>query len=232
MQLEKQENLLKAQINKILNRDQNKELNLPLGYELNIGEVDIPKKRLLEKAYQESPHLLIDLLKTEKQEHNFSLAKQGYIPDFSIMADYTEIGDGTTDLVKDGRNAWMVGIGVKVPFWFWKVNSEIKSEKLNLEAQQYQTLDKKDFLEFKIEDLFFKLKTEKKLIDLYNNVIVPQSQHNFSVSRTGYESGALDFLSFLDAERNLISIKIAALKQRVDYLNTAAQLEYIIGEDL
>ncbi|MCF7916772.1 MAG: TolC family protein [Candidatus Omnitrophica bacterium] len=232
LQLKRQENLLRAQINKTLNRSQKKELNLPLGYELKVKELLVSKKELLEKAYQASPHLLVDILKRAKQEEKFSLAKQGYLPDFSIMADYIEIGDETTNLAKDGRDAWMVGVGIKIPLWFWKINSEVKSEKLNLEAEKYQVLDKENFLEFKIEDLWFKLKTEEQLIDLYENVIVPESQHNFSVSRTGYESRALDFLSFLDAERNLISIKIAALKQRVDYLNTIAQLEYIIGEDL
>ena len=61
---------------------------------------------------------------------------------------------------------------------------------------------------------------------------MPQAEHNFSVSRIGYEGGEVDFLNWLDAERNLISIKIAKLKQTVDFKKVIAQLEYIVGEDL
>ncbi|MBU2266184.1 MAG: TolC family protein, partial [Candidatus Omnitrophica bacterium] len=230
--LNQQKNLLRAQINRILNRPQDSYLNLPLGFRLLSQEIEIEKKELIDKAYSESPHILIDLLLLEKQKDKFSLAKQGYIPDFGIVAEYIEVGSGTTMLDKDGQDAWMVGFNVNVPLWFWKVRSEVAAEKARLEAQEYKLGDKESFLSFKIEDLSFKLDTERQLIDLYENVILPESMHNFSVSRIGYENGAVDFLSFLDAERNVISIKIAELKQTIDYLKTLAQIEYIIGEDL
>ncbi|MCF7908072.1 MAG: TolC family protein [Candidatus Omnitrophica bacterium] len=232
LKLNKQKNLLRAQINRILNRPQNSYIKLPLGFRLLAQRVNIDKNELLDKAYAESPHIIIDLLMLEKQKDKFSLAKQGYIPDFGIMAEYIDIGGGTTNLENDGQDAWMIGFQVKVPLWFWKVRSEISSEKAKLEAQEYQVEDKENFLSFKIEDLHFRLETEEQLIDLYKNVILPESMHNFSVSRIGYEDGVVDFLSFLDAERSVISIKIAELKQTVDYMKTVAQIEYIIGEDL
>lgn len=230
--LKRQKNLLRAQINRIIDRSQDNYISLPLGFELLSQKVKIAKVDLLDKAYAESPHILIDLLLLEKQKDKFSLAKQGYRPDFGFMAEYIDIGGGTTDLDNDGQDAWMVGFQVKVPLWFWKVRSEVKSAKKEFEAQEYKVQDKENFLAFKIEDLFFKLNTEEQLIDLYENVILPESLQNFSVSRIGYENGVVDFLSFLDAERNIISIKIAQLKQKVDYLKTVAQIEYIIGEDL
>jgi len=148
------------------------------------------------------------------------------------MADYIEIGEGETTSPDDGKDAWMVGVGLRIPLWFWKIKSEIKSEKLQTEAQEYKLVEKEDYLSFKVEDLYFKLKTEEQLIDLYDNVILPQAEQNFSVSRIGYENNKIDFLNWLDAERNLISIKIAKLKQAVDYKKTLAQIEYIVGEDL
>ncbi|UCC95618.1 MAG: TolC family protein [Candidatus Omnitrophota bacterium] len=230
--LRKQENLLRAQINRILDRPQGTAIDIPLGYTPTPKELQMEKTVLLEKAHSESPHILLERIALQKQDYKFSLAKQGYIPDFSIMAEYIEIGEGKTSSANDGKDAWMVGLSVRVPLWFWKIRSEVESEKKKRDAQKFVFEDKENFLSFKIEDLFFRLKTEEQLVDLYENVILPQAEHNFSVSRIGYESGSVDFLSFLDAERNLISIKIAELKQIVDYKKTIAQLEYIIGEDL
>ena len=232
LNLKRQENLIVARINRILNRPQGRRLKLPLGHEFSIPPFKIEKSVLLDKAFKESPHILLDKLSLERQDYKVSLAKQGYIPDFGIMAEYIDIGDGTTNLSGDGKNAWMVGVSVRIPLWFWKIRSDVKSAKFKRDAQRYKFRDKESFLSFKIEDLFFKLKTEEQLIDLYTNVILPQANHNFAVSRIGYENGSVDFLNWLDAERNLISIRIAKLKQIVDYKKTIAQLEYIVGEDL
>lgn len=227
-----QKNLMLAQINRILNRPQGQPLEIPLGYEVQAGGFGMEKNQLLEKAYNESPHILIDKVGVEKQKEKLSLAKQGYLPDFTIMAEYIEIGSGQTSAAGDGQDAWTIGLGVRIPLWFWKVRSEVEAEKFRLDSKKYKQEEKEDFVSFKIEDLFFKLKTEEQLIDLYENVILPQAEHNFSVSRIGYEGGEVDFLNWLDAERNLISIKIAKLKQTVDFKKVIAQLEYIVGEDL
>ncbi len=227
-----QKNLLLAQINRILNKQQGQPLDIPLSYKLGKSILGLNKDQLLEKSYKESPHILIDRLGVQKQEEKLSLARQGYLPDFTIMAEYIEIGSGETVSADDGQDAWTIGLGVRIPLWFWKVKAEADSERFRLESKKYKYEEIENFVSFKIEDLFFKLNTEEQLIDLYENVILPQAEHNFSVSRTGYESGEVDFLNWLDAERNLISIKIAKLKQVVDYKKTIAQLEYIVGGDL
>lgn len=232
LNLGRQENLIGAQINRIIDQPQGEEIAVLLGYKLNIKYLKISKGALLEMALKESPHILLDKLGLERQSHKLSLAKQGYIPDFSIMAEYIDIGEGTTNSSNDGENAWMIGVSVRVPLWFWKIRSDVKSAKLKRDAEEYKFQDKRSFLSFKIEDLFFQLTTQEQLIDLYGNVILPQAEHNFSVSRTAYEDGSVDFLNWLDAERNLIAIKIAKLKQEVDYKKIIAQIEYIVGEDL
>lgn len=232
LNLMRQRNLLRAQINRVLNKPQEERLELHLGYKLLASEFGTRKDVLLDKAFKESTHILLERIGVEKQEQKLSLAKQGFLPDFTVMAEYIEVGSGETTAAEDGQDAWMIGVGVKVPLWFWKIKSDIKSEEFRLESKKYSFEEKENFLSFKIEDSFFKLKTEEQLVDLYENVLLPQAEQNFSVSRIGYEGGEVDFLSWLDAERNLISIKIAKLKQVVDYKKTIAQLEYIVGEDL
>jgi outer membrane protein TolC len=230
--LEKQENLLRAQINKLLNWPQDKVFSLPPDYGPTINLIEAQKIALLEKSLSDSPLVLLDKLGLESQEFRLSLARQEYIPDFGLMADYIDIGEGTTNLANDGEDAWMVGLSVTLPLWFWKINSDIETEKLKLDAQEDSLEEKENFLSFKVEDLYFKLNTNYQLIDLYQNVILPQAQQNFSTSRVSYEQGQVDFLNWLDAERNLIKVKLATVKQVVEYKKIIAQLEYIVGQDL
>lgn len=230
--LKKQQNFLNAQINKLLSRSQDKKIIIPVGYKLSPQLIKEDKEVFLEKGLKESPLVLLDKLGIEKQSFKLSLVRQQYLPDFGLMVDYIDIGDETTNLPNDGEDAWMVGISVTFPLWFWKINSDIKSEKLKVDSVRSKFEDKENFLSFKIEDLYFKLTTNYQLIDLYENVILPQAQQNFSTSPIAYEQGQVDFLNWLDAERNLINIKIASIKQVVSYKKTIAELEYVIGIDL
>jgi outer membrane protein TolC len=171
-------------------------------------------------------------LGVEEQEHKLSLAKQEYIPDIGLMGDYMPIGDGTTSLSNDGNDAWSIGGSLDFPLWFWKINSNIKSERLKYESEKNRYADKENFIALKVEDLYFKLKSNYQLVDLYENVIVPQAQQNFSTSRISYEGGEVDFLSWLDAERNLIKLKVESVRQSADYKKVIAQLEYVAGQQL
>ena len=79
---------------------------------------------------------------------------------------------------------------------------------------------------------FSVLRSNYQLIDLYENVILPQAEQNFNVSGISYESGTEDFLSWQDAQRNLIRFKLSSVKQVVDYEKVLADLEYYVGKEL
>jgi outer membrane protein TolC len=230
--LKKQQNFLNARINKILNRAKGRKIKIPKNYNFTTELVENDKDTLLDEAIKESPLIILDKLGIEEQRLRLFLAKQEYLPDFGLMADYIKIGEGTTSLPNDGEDAWMIGASVTLPLWFWKINSDIKSEKSRLESVEEIFKDKENFLIFKIEDLYFKLRANQQLIDLYQNIILPQAEQNFSTSRISYENDVVDFLNWLDAERNLIQIKIATIKQMVDYKKIIADLEYVVGKDL
>jgi outer membrane protein TolC len=226
LNLEKQRNFLKANINKIINRPTETALEIPKDFSLDIKVFLHSKEELLNQAFSNSPLILIDEVGIEKQKYKLKLTYQEYLPDFSFM------GNGTTNLSNDGEDAWVVGIKITLPLWFWKINSDIRSEKEQLNSIMENYKDKENFLNYKIDDLYFKLSNDYQLIDLYKNVILPQAEQNFSTSRISYEEGVVDFLNWLDAERNLINIKIATIKQMVSYKKTIAELEYIVGRDL
>lgn len=193
--LEKQKKNLVAHINKLLNRKQNISLGLPKDFAFTLREFKKPKEELLDVTLKKSPLILLDKLNIEKENLKFSLVKQEWLPDLGIMADYIKIGEGTTSLPNDGKDAWTVGLSFTFPLWFWKITSDIDSQKNKLISTQETYRDKENFLSFKIEDLYFKLNTNWRLVDLYKNVIVPQAKQNFFTSQKAYEGKKLIFLT-------------------------------------
>jgi len=85
---------------------------------------------------------------------------------------------------------------------------------------------------YEVEDMYFKIGTYKDVIRLYETALIPQSEQSFDASKTGYETGRVDFLNWLEAERVLLQTTLAYYKSIVDYQKSIAYFERVIGKDL
>ena len=87
-------------------------------------------------------------------------------------------------------------------------------------------------MDYEVEDLYFKITTYRDIVLLYKTALVPQAEQAFEAARTGYETGKVDFLNWLDAERILLQTRLAHYKTIVDYQKSIAYLERVVGRDL
>ncbi|HOO78693.1 MAG TPA: TolC family protein [bacterium] len=226
---ESRENMGRASLNRILARPPETALDIPEGYAPLTSAPTLTESQAREEALRESPLVLLDRLGVEKERFRLSLAREEYLPDFGVMGEYIQIGDGTTSLPDDGQDAWLVGVNVRVPLWFWSIRSRVDAQQYRLNAVEAALADRENFIVFKINDLYFGIRSLTRLIDLYENVLYPQARQNFSVSQSAYEQGNGDFLNWLDSERKLLSIRLELTAKIVDYNKTVARLEYILG---
>ncbi|MFC1754675.1 TolC family protein, partial [Thermoproteota archaeon] len=85
---------------------------------------------------------------------------------------------------------------------------------------------------FEIEDLYLKINTYRDIVLLYKTALIPQTEQAFEATKTGYETGSVDFLNWLDSQRVLLQTKLAYYKAIVDYQKSIAYLERVVGSDL
>ena len=72
----------------------------------------------------------------------------------------------------------------------------------------------------------------KEVVDLYETALLPQAEQAFDASQTGFETGSIGFLDWLDTERTYLQTRLAYYKSIVDYNKLVAQLERLVGEEL
>ena len=77
-----------------------------------------------------------------------------------------------------------------------------------------------------------KITTYQDVISLYKTALIPQTEQSFQSAKTAYETGRIDFLNWLDAERVLLQTRLAYYKAIVDYQKSIAYLERVVGRDL
>ena len=221
---------LVAKMNSILNRPKGAELgrvgsvkSLEFGYNLD---------ELHKIAQSSSQELLAASLDIERAEYEKSLARLDYFPDFKVGFDYIQVGSGHTTMPNDGQDAWMGMVSINIPIWRDRLKAQRKEKKAKLETSKKSYQNVENSIAYEVEDLYFKISTYKDIISLYKTALVPQAEQNFEAAKTAYETGRVDFLNWLDAERMLLQIRLAYYKAITEYQKSIAYLERVVGQDL
>jgi len=221
---------LVAKTNSILYRSRGTEQGVtsdvePLEFDYELNDL----RQMSKDSRQE---LIAAKLDIERAKYEKSLAGLDYFPDFTFGVDYIEVGGGKTTQPNDGDDAWMAKVSVNVPIWFGKLGSQVKEKKAYLESSKKSYENIENSVDYEVEDLYFKITTYRDIVLLYKTALVPQAEQAFEAARTGYETGKVDFLNWLDAERILLQTRLAHYKTIVDYQKSIAYLERVVGRDL
>jgi len=221
---------LEAKMNSLLDRPKDSRLGTVAVEEA--PEFKYSLDELHRIALASKQELLAADLDVERAEYEKSLAKLDYMPDFTVGFDYTQVGNGHTSALGDGDDAWMGKVAINVPLWFGKLGAQLNEKKAKLEAakKNYETVENR--VGYEIEDLYSKVLAYKDIISLYKTALIPQTEQAFDAAKTGYETGEVDFLNWLDSERILLQTRLAYYKAIVDYQKSVAYLERVIGKDL
>jgi len=221
---------LNVRLNSLLNRGSSEKI-LKVS-EISAQEFNYSLEEVLEKAQHSRQELIAAALAVEKAQYEQSLAKMSYLPDFTVGAEFIDIGSGATTMVNDGEDAWMGTVSVNLPIWFWKNDAQIKEKKAALETARKDQKDIENQVAFEVQDLYFKISAYQDVVLLYETALLPQAEQAFDVSQTGFEAGVLSFIDWLDTERTYLQTRLAYYKVVTDYHKSVAYLERAIGEDL
>jgi outer membrane protein TolC len=221
---------LEAKMNSLLNRTKGTEFGRTV--EVEAVEFKYNLSQLYRIAQEKAQDLIAASLDMERAKYEKSLAKLDYFPDFTFGFDYIQIGNGHTPTANDGQDAWMGKVAINLPIWFDRLNAQLREKKAALEASKKNYQNIENDIAYEIQDLYFKINTYADIVLLYKTALIPQTQQAFEAAKTGYETGEVDFLNWLDSERIMLQTKLAYYKAIVDYLKSIAYLERIVGIDL
>lgn len=225
-----QRNGLAAKMNSLLDRPAGSKFDKVLN--IDSAEFNHTIEELHSIAKETKQELIAANLNIERAKYEKSLAMMDYLPDFTVGVDYIEVGSGKTAHLSDGEDAWVGMVSVNVPIWFDKLGAQVNEKKASLEASKKRFEDVENTIASEVVDLHFKINTYRDIVRLYKTALIPQTEQAFDAARIAYETGKVDFLSWLDSERILLQTRLAYYKSIVDYEKAIAYLERVVGRDL
>ncbi|MBU4484287.1 TolC family protein [bacterium] len=228
--LKESRNSLVARINAILNRSADAPFNRTENVEPQ--KMKTPLDELRELASSSRQELRAAHLSVTRAEDQKMLAKLNYVPDFTFGFDYILVSDGQTSMINDGEDALIGSVSMNVPIWFNKLNAEVKEKTALVAASQKNYENMRNDVRAEVDDIYFSILTYGDIIELHKTALIPQTEQAFEAARIGYESGSVDFLNWLDAERTVLHTRLSYYRAISDYQKSVASLERVVGQRL
>ena len=177
---------------------------------------------LQEDSLQSSPELNLYETKILLAECQWKAEKSSLYPKFDVSYTLQNVNNVA------GYNAWQVG--VSMPLVFFSQSGKNKAAKINYEISREQFTQKRLELNAQFKQLLNRYNALASVISYYEKEAIPLADEQIKASNLAYKLGDIDYVQFIQNLETSIKIKLDFLKQKAEYLQLSAQLNYLTGK--
>lgn len=173
--------------------------------------------------------------RVEAAEKSVQLAEKSFWPEFTLGAGMINVGDRHDPAgvlmppLDNGKNAYSFTIGLNIPLRRDRYRAEISEATENLIVRRKGYLNLRNEVEFAIRDQVIQAQTLVEQMELFERVLIPQSEEALRSSEAAYQTGQAGALDLLDSERVLLEVRLVNIRYRADFLKALAAVERALG---
>ena len=209
-----------AEINQLLNRP----VDAPLPDPAEITQTDfvVPVETLRTLATAQASQILSGQAMVEREERGLALAKKQYRPDFMTSVEYSN--------APNFPDMWEIKLGLRIPIFYKRKQSYgVKEAVQNLTRAQKELRSLQQEVNFQIQNQYLQIQESQKLLKLYNQAVLPQTNLALESSLATYQVGKSDFLTTLSNFMMLLEYRMNYFEELARHEVAIARLESITG---
>jgi cobalt-zinc-cadmium efflux system outer membrane protein len=211
-----------ADLKAILGREQDYP-NIRTG-KLKPSAIRLNDRQLRTLALSTSPALKEAEALEAKSEQSLKLAREDYIPDFSIEYMYQKTGARFPDY-------YMATVGLKIPLYFWRKQTpaveQAALEKDSSHAQAYAT---RLSVISQVQNQWIAIQTMDRVLRIYSDGLIPQAEATLKSAVSTYRVGKVDFQTLLSAEIDVLRLRQQYYRAVADHEIAIAKIQQIVGK--
>jgi outer membrane protein, heavy metal efflux system len=174
------------------------------------------------QALEASPLLQGQRAVIDGRQLTVQSAQKAYYPDFDVMTGYYNQGAM--------KPMWEFKVQLNIPLYFGKKQRYgLEEAGANLVEAQRMYRNDQQWLLFRLRDRYVAAEAALKLMNLYSQQVVPQSELALQSSLASYEGGSVDFLTVLSNFNTIRDYQMNYFEQRAEYLKALSGLEELTG---
>jgi cobalt-zinc-cadmium efflux system outer membrane protein len=225
---EKELTTSQAKLNTLLSRPPSLSLGQPA--EPALAPVDLQSSNLEKLAIEQRPEVRALESSIDKSAKAVELAERNRkYPDFMVGLQYWFAPDQTP------KHMYAPMVTLTIPFSPWtkgKHDYEIEEALAERQAAKANLLAMKNMTLFEVKEMSAKVAAAMKSIAIYRDGLLPQAEQSFQAAVAAYQTGAVNFMTLLDAQRTIRDVRMGYYKALVDYEQSRADLERAVGKEL
>jgi len=169
----------------------------------------------------------------ERERALYSQSKKSNLPQFSVGVDYIATGEPINRTLEDsGKDPWILNLGINIPIWFGRNKAGTGEAAARLKEAEYRFQDAGARLTAVMEERLYQLRDARRIVELYRDGLIAKSEQSLNIAYKAYQAGSLEFLSVLDAQRQLLEFTLELERAGVQYAVIIAEIEMLTGKDI
>ena len=181
---------------------------------------------LLGIALQQRPDLAAALSRLRAEQAGIAVAEREFKPDLEFVGRYD------TFWLPQDRLVGQVGVTVNIPLQLERRRAAVR-EASSKAGQRRAELDRLVAqVQFEVQEAYENVTESRASVLLYKERILPAATQSVATAQSTYESGKLDFLRLVEAQRQLIGVRERQTEALANYHRRVADLERTVGGPL
>jgi outer membrane protein, heavy metal efflux system len=214
-----------ARLNTLLDR----EPDAPIGALDEPREsVSLPASAELQRlAVEGHPELHTAQLGVDRANASLAVIARDYKPDFFVGGGYM--------LMPREAGAWTASVGMTWPNAPWSrgaldARKAVATAEMDAAAAKVHDVERQ--IRLAVHEAYIRVVAAGQRAALLRTTVVPQSEHALEVSRVGYQTDRVDFLSLIDNQRALLDAQLTYFRALSDRELALADLSRAVGTDV
>lgn len=217
-----------AKLNTLLNRSFAAPLEGP--GEPSVVPLALQFSDLERLAIEQRPELRALEANISRSEKTIELAERNRkYPDFMVGLQYWVAPD------QSPRHMYAPMLTLTIPFSPWtrgKHDYEVQEALAERQMARSNRDAMKNMALLEVREMLAKVEAASKSVSIYRDGLLPQAEQSFQATLTAYQTGAVNFITLLDAQRSIRDIRLGYYKAVVEYEQSVAELERAVGQKL
>ncbi|MGB1017087.1 MAG: TolC family protein, partial [Nannocystaceae bacterium] len=207
----------------------------PLPTPEKLGKPALPRETEAELAsYVElHPGIAVFDAKAEASESAARAEKADRFPSFTLGVDWIVTGNAATpDIPASGKDAVIVGAGLRLPLWQKNYADSVKAAKADARVARAEKRAATDSGLAELAAANAEVRDAVRRIGLYGGTLLPQAESAYSSLLGAYTTGQGSVAQTLLLQRDLLELRIELQRAHADYARAWAWLEQVTGREL
>jgi outer membrane protein TolC len=179
-------------------------------------------------ALRQRPDLAAILARIRTEQAALDLARREYTPDIDLFAGYNSMWQPAS-VMKDMRG--QVGVNVNLPRHARR-NSAVREASFRLAQRRAEYDQRVADIQFEVQSAYEQVRESSRTVTIFNERLLPTARQNVASALANYNVGKIDFLTLIQAERQLIELRDRHQQALADYYRRLATLERAVAGPL